>query len=105
MEKLAESNPLAIVLQAWDIFNSKTIEFAEEKSKETFRSTISALTWIDINYKELDFLNLYYRIYSIKIKMEQTCRENLSKESAIEVSDIILSIVHDLEIETYNKTE
>jgi hypothetical protein len=93
MLKLAEKSPLAIVLQAWDSMEYSILECANEKSGKQFKNAGIAVEWlVKNNGAASNSLDVFYRLTALKCKFSSFENEQLPKERAIEVSDMMLSV-------------
>lgn len=105
MFKLAEKSPLAVVLQAWDLF----CEALESKVSIDEYSKMSLGQRLQIYYEKKyiseENLNFFWRLNAIKEKMKNHEGEVLTKERTLEYADVLLSICDSiiLEIDS-NKT-
>ncbi len=93
MLALAEKSPLGVVLQSWDIFESFIKKLAELGSGQTFNDMASAVVWINDNDKGSKVTNFYYRFFAMKTQFLNFEGEELSKEEALEFSNVILYLV------------
>ena len=92
MVKLSEKTPLAVVLQAWDLFYD-TLEnkvFIEEYSKASLGQRLQI--YYDKQYISDETLNLFWRLDALKEKMKNFEGEVVTKERALEYADTLLSV-------------
>ena len=94
MMALVNKSPLAVVLQAWDIYQQEIHDISTTLSeKRRFCSSGTALVFID-KHNNLDstFLNRHYRVKALVEKMKNHEGESVSKNRVLELSDLILDM-------------
>ena len=93
MKELAETSPLAVVLQAWDIFCDTIIVEAEKVHIVKNASVSAAIQDLyEKKYVSMASMNLFFRLYALKEKMKNYENEEITKARALEYADTTLSV-------------
>lgn len=103
MVKLSEKSPLAVVLQAWDLFYD-TLEnkvFIDEYSKESLGQRLQM--YYEKQYISDETLNFFWRLDALKEKMKNYENEVITKERALEYADTLFSICDSIVSEINSK--
>lgn len=94
MVDLAKKSPLAVILQAWDLYERTLINVAKI-SKSDIDSSDVAINYLVQNKKTHNTgVDLYYRLLALKNRFSNFEGENLPIERALEVADTLLEIAH-----------
>ena len=97
MLELAEKSPLAVVIEALEIVDNNIL--LEVKMLECYEKCTVGYILHDLYTKNIickQSINLYFRIVALKTKMCNFENENVTKNRAIELADIALSIINEI---------
>lgn len=93
MKELAEFSPLAVILQAWDIFCDEIILEAKKVHIDKNASVSAVIQDLyDNKYVSMGSMNLFFRLYALNERMKSFEKEEITKSRALEYADVTLSV-------------